>query len=205
MRILVPALCLCAGAAAAAPVAPVSYDMINGGTGSWSYRDESYDGSGNPAVSYAALSGGTGDLTDGVVATQNWNASGQTTSLPYVGWQRFDPTITFRFARSYVFDSFTISFDDSKAGGVTAPSQVNVGALTFAVADPAGTAPFSQTFVFGTPLETDEIAIQILRGGEWTFVSEVQFEAVASVVPVPAGLPLLALGLGGLALLRRRA
>lgn len=82
-------VCACvvyAGAAQAGQIAPVSYDMLNGETGSFTYYDETYNGSGNPQGTLSALSGGLGDLTDGVIASQNWNVAEQAANGPYVGW-----------------------------------------------------------------------------------------------------------------------
>ena len=61
-----------ATAAHAVPIVPTSYEMPNGTTGTYSYWDDSYDGTGNNQLNFAALAGGTGDLTDGVIAVDNW-------------------------------------------------------------------------------------------------------------------------------------
>jgi hypothetical protein len=89
-----------------------SYSMVNGsGTanfGSYDYFDTTYSGSGNKTAEgtifngsglaqpnpAAMLSGGTGLLTDGVIATQNYSQ----TPGQYVGWKYIDPTITFNLA-----------------------------------------------------------------------------------------------------------
>ena len=60
---------------------PRSYDHVNGGTGSYTYFDDSYSGKGNPAVAQSYLSGGLGELTDGVIVNGNWNVNGN--------WVRF--------------------------------------------------------------------------------------------------------------------
>ena len=86
--------------------------MVNGsGTanfGSFNYYDTTYSGSGNTTAEgtifngsglaianpAAMLSGGTGLLTDGMIATQNYSQ----TPEQYVGWKYIDPTITFKLA-----------------------------------------------------------------------------------------------------------
>ena len=78
--------------AAAGNVVPTSYDMLNGQTGSFTYWDDSYNGTGSPTTSGDLLTGGLGDLTDGVIATENWFS----TPGPYVGWDSITPTITVR-------------------------------------------------------------------------------------------------------------
>lgn len=195
-----------AGAASAAPVSPVGYDMRNGGSGSFGYRDDSYTGgTGNPAVNYSVLTGGLGDLTDGVIATANWNV----TPGPYVGWWNANvpnPQVTFHFDESYDFTRITAHVDDSNgAGGVSLPSKIGVsGVGEFAINDPVGGAPIA--FVMDvTGLTTNSVTLTFFHRNQWLMVSEVQFEAIpAAVVPVPAALPLLGAGLAALGLMHRR-
>ncbi len=56
-------------------IRPVSYDAPNGYTGSYEYWDESYSGIGDTSIDGAALTGGLGDLADGIVANDNWTWS----------------------------------------------------------------------------------------------------------------------------------
>lgn len=93
------ALCTRATGALAATVTPTSYDMANGEKGSLTYYDDSYNVTGDTGVAKASLSGGTGDLTDSVIATANW----WSTTGPYVGWRLTNPEITFNFDQSYAF------------------------------------------------------------------------------------------------------
>lgn len=198
------ALCL-GGVANAVPVTPVSYDMPNGYSGSYNYWDESYDGTGNTSANGAALSGGTGDLTDGVIATQNWNVvEAPAGAGPYVGWT-INPVITFNFASALDFLSATLYFDDSNgAGGVAAPASVSVNGVNTAIADPEESQPFAVTIdLSGTT--SDTLTLQIFRRSSWVFLSEVEFDAASSAtaVPVPASVLLLGSALAGLGLRRR--
>ncbi len=74
--LLLPAWLALAGAASAQAAMPTHYNMPNGygmaSGGSFNYWDGSYSGSGDRSTDYAPLSGGLGDLTDGVIATQSW-------------------------------------------------------------------------------------------------------------------------------------
>ena len=97
MRITPPIAALLASLAAgeAAALQPDSYSMPNGYSGSYNYWDEIYSGSGCRTCDGAFLSGGTGELTDGVIATDNWFVvEAPAGNGPYVGWP-IDPTITF--------------------------------------------------------------------------------------------------------------
>ena len=171
------------GIAHATPVTPVTYEMLNGTTGSYQYWDESYSGSGNPLVSLSPLSGGTGDLTDGYIETRNWNAPGVESAAgpgPYVGWENFSPTIAFQFDQVYDFTGVTFHFDTSNAGGVSRPLSVGV-----------------------TGVGTDFLTVEIQRRSSWFMLSEVTFEADMPAVPLPATGLLLAGALGAMALRRR--
>jgi hypothetical protein len=200
---------LYASTASAAVVTPVSYDMANGNGqasgGSYNYWDLSYNGVGNTNVDGAALSGGTGDLTDGVIANLNWFAAENGAGTgPYVGWRGVNPTIDFFFAALTNFSSVTFYFDDAEgAGGVSAPASVSVNGNNHGIADPFGSAPFAYT-VDLTGLITDHLTVDIFRNNEWVFLSEVTFQSTAATVPLPAGGALLMAGLAGFGALRRR-
>src|SRR5258706_15581195 len=73
-----------------------SYDMPNGNGqfvyGTYNYWDGNYSGSGAKTTDNAALSGGRGALTDGVISTTGFgiNSNNDGTGL-YVGWKFLDP------------------------------------------------------------------------------------------------------------------
>lgn len=102
-KIIIPTLLLAfsASAAMAVVVKPTSYDMPNGeeytSYSGYEYFDEKYDGNGDKTVSRAQLSGGKGDLTDGIIGTATWKPTDFFTTpqerdalqagiRPYVGW-----------------------------------------------------------------------------------------------------------------------
>lgn len=181
-------------------VAPTSYDMLNGESGAGTYWDDSYNGMGSTTTSGAALSGGLGDLTDGVIATQFWLSN----SAPYVGWSTIVPVITFHFDEVISFGDIVFYVEDSNGfGGVAPPSQVRIegGSMTLDafVADPADGAPFAFT-VNANGITSDTLVVTLFDGaGPWIFLSEVEFFAV----PTP-GAGALAIGLMGFAARRRR-
>lgn len=185
----------------AAPLTVASYDMLNGNTGSYNYWDETYSGVGNTTTDGAPLSGGTGDLTDGVVATDNWYVvEAPAGNGPYVGWT-IDPVITFNFSSLVSIDSVTIYADDSDgAGGVSLPTGVTIDGTLYDVDETmAGANPKALTFS-GLDLDVTSLDIQLHRSNQWVFVSEVQFDGE----PVPEPATLAVLGLGALAMRKRR-
>ena len=208
MKVLAAAVAVigATGMASAATVSPTSYDMPNGNTGSYNYWDDAYTGSGDNTVNGAALSGGLGDLTDGIIATRNWNfvEGPRGPHGPYVGWVHVNPVITFNFDAVQSFNSMTFHFDDADGyGGVSQPGSVTVNGVNAVVPTNAGPDPFSFTFDL-SGVTTDTLSATIFRSNAWVFLSEVTFDAEMSAVPVPASLPLLAVGLGGLGLMARR-
>jgi hypothetical protein len=155
---------------------PVAYDMLNGETGSYTYFDDSYDGEGDNDVPLAPLSGGLGDLTDGVIATQNWNA----TPGPYVGWVSIDPTITFHFDRWVRVRMITLHLDDSNGGGgVYPPTQVTITmgdtTLELPVTDPPSGEPFAVSFdELGLTGDMLELTLVDNNSGRYMMLSEVE-------------------------------
>lgn len=183
-------------------VTPISYDTVNGNTGSYNYWDDTYTGSGSKTTDGAFLSGGLGDLIDGIIASDNWFITEAPIGAgPYVGWSNIDPTITFYFASSYDFQIIQIHFDDADGyGGVSAPAGVNINGKNYALSDPGGSAPFIASLDVSSLSSTDTLSIQLKRNDSWVFASEFQFK----VVPVPTTIFLLGSGLTGLVGIRLR-
>lgn len=207
-------------------VSPTSYDMPNGSGrasgGNFNYWDLGYNGSGATTVDGAPLSGGVGDLTDGIVATSNWNNVENIGGTgPYVGWRSTvtpNPTIMFHFTPSPLdtveFLSLTLYLDDADGyGGVSVPSQIRIRVGSgldeyFPVTDPIGNTPLA----FNIDLHHqvgDDIEVQLFNSNQWIFLSEVGFDGLIIThddfgTPEPGSMALLAAGLAGLGLIRRR-
>lgn len=172
--------------AMALQVVPISYNMTNGA----GYLDDLYNGSGCRTCAGSALSGGLGELTDGVLPTTNWNVS----STPWVGWNT-SQTLTFNFAPNSAIDTVIFRFDDSNSNGVAPPASVTIGGQTFTITDPVGTAPFNFT-VSGLTFVGSSMPITITtRSGSWMMLSEVSFQ---STVPEPGTALTMLVGVAGL-------
>ena len=188
---------------------PTSYAGINGfgqaANGLFNYWDASYDGVGDTSTDGAPLSGGRGDLTDGVVADQSWRASENDQGTgPYVGWLDVNPTVTFEFDGPVVLDTVRVHVDDANNNGAVAPpASITVAGGNLShehlVDDPATSDPFwVEIDVSGMGMTDDTLSLTFNRSNRWVFVSEVSFSgsAIGGPVPEPAsGLALLATGM----------
>ncbi|NEZ65146.1 hypothetical protein D0962_20605 [Leptolyngbyaceae cyanobacterium CCMR0082] len=170
-------------------IQPVSYSMLNGEGGSWTYYDESYDGVGDNTSGATFLSGGTGDLTDGVKAELPWDQEESVSDGPYVGWKTIEPIIDFQFGEVSHITEVTIYVADANGHGrVYAPDQVNItmGGVTrsFNITDPPGSGPTAITFS-DLNLTGSSLELQLLDSGnsvDWIFLSEVEFTGGQSQV-----------------------
>lgn len=200
------ALSLMAAFARAAPLPVTHYAMPNGdGTasnGAFNYWDRAYTGAGDTTVDGAALGGGLGKLTDGIVSAQRWDAvSNAAGTGEYVGWIRSttpDPILVFTFGGSVLIDTIDIALDNSQFGGVFAPAAILIDGLSRAFAAPAigtvGTVSFT-----GLDLVGDRHTIQFVQdGSSWTFVSEIAFDGTPLALQVPEPDAFALLGLGAL-------
>ncbi|MEZ5355801.1 MAG: PEP-CTERM sorting domain-containing protein [Bryobacteraceae bacterium] len=192
-------------AAWGAPILPTSYTGPNGGTGFFTYYDDSYSGVGSTTTPYATLSGGTGQLTDGATVTTNWFEN----AAPWVGWLviPFDlsgnrclvgvdpnchpglgenPRFTFLFGASQPFGTLSVHVDDSNGfGGVRPPLAVEV------LGETAGVFTYSKLFNLVDPvtsdpkwydldvtgLSTDRVIVRLLYRDAWIFADEIRFDS----------------------------
>lgn len=197
--------------ASAARIAPTSYDIPNGsGTasgGSYNYWDAGYGGSGNKTTDGAPLTGGLGDLTDGVVTTQNWNAVENVTGTgPYVGWNANvtpDLTLTFNFGAAVDIDTVRIHVDESQVGGVNLPTTLALSwesggtqTLNFNIEDDTADVAPSWLEIGGLGITgVNSLKISLGYGDLWVFADEVEFYDAAPI-PEPGSVALMLAGLG---------
>ena len=195
---------------------PSSYDMIGGGTSSPPFNHRLWDEKYPQTSNYQPLSGGLGDLTDGLITTSNWTHS--TDYIYYVGWYEGDlrnPTIDFYFSGPVTITDIGIHFN---AGYVPGSVHFTVGSTTenFDVdhVNPGGGAAARWVdFALTSPSIGDSIQVTLndrasndvdIPGWptDWILLTEVQFEG--SPVPIPGAVWLLGSGLIGLVGIRRK-
>lgn len=196
------ALCV-VGSASAAQVLPTKYDTPNGdgnaAGGTFNYWDKSYSGSGSTTTDGAALTGGSGDLTDGIIASGQWNTVENSAGEgPYVGWRSvgtLNPLLTFYFSGSPVINTIKVHLDNSGFGGVFSPSSILVNGVAQSFTGPT-LGSIGWASITGLNLTGGSHTIQLNQNapGNWVFASEVAFESGA--VPEPATWLMMIAGFG---------
>lgn len=198
---LVVSLPLAAQAVTVSPaIDPVSYTYLvaPNNSGSFSYADESGQ-----------------DLIDGVSASGSWRTQEvPDRNGPNIGWYQVNPTIAFTFDQAYDFSSIKMNIQDTAGdGGVGIANGIVISDgdndVIYNITSQGANGAVDLPFDISALNATDTLTVTVNRFYNWTFLSEFSFEGtVAAVdtaaVPLPAGLPMLLAGLGGLALVRRR-
>ncbi len=107
--------------AQAAPLVVSSYAMQDGADLHGAYYDNLYNGTRSPS---GYLSGGTGDLTDGVTSVSV--AAGYGAWTPYVLWDGLSPVITFDLGAVYTFSTITAYFKFYPQAAVYMPGSLGL-------------------------------------------------------------------------------
>lgn len=214
-----------ANMASAAPLTIKTYDLINGQSGFTTYRDDTYGGpgaTGNPNVNGSSLAGGLGQLTDGVLGTNNIADNGY---FDWIGWSTIQPTITFNFGALASIDRISFrtannspSFSDVAVFGSASRSYSIDGVTFFSLANYLTTATdrtgdASRWVDIPFAVNAQYVRVQLFDGTKiggtnpgakpWIFVSEATGDGI--YLPEPGAIALLGFGLMGLALRRRKA
>jgi hypothetical protein len=201
-------LILSATVVRAATIIPDSYDLPNGETGNWIYHDDNYlpCPAGACNTSLQNLSGGTGKLTDGIATPDDWYGSGQPfgTSVPWVGWNLIDPTITFYFSGSPSIAKVGLYFDNTPGNGdVRLPDSVDIAGVNYDLIPDWQYGPRWIYFdIPATPAGSLDITLH-RDNANWMMLGEVSFES-SNAVPEPGTIGLFAAGILGLVVCRYR-
>jgi hypothetical protein len=192
--------------------------MLNGEgqlAGGWvNYWDETYNGSGNPLMDLSPLTGGLGQLTDGVIGHVDWWGNlGNGPAFEWVAWTTINPTIVFRFDQPYIFDQISLHVNNSTLGAVTIHSLVtfdfSMDGVTYVspTSYPTGPGEYGQ---YGgrwvdytvSGVGTYVRANLVRTGPNWIFLSEVEFRGTP--IPTPGAVALLGAGFVCMTVRRRR-
>jgi len=162
------------------------------------YLDFPYspDPAGHATTPGGNLFGGKGLLADGIIPTVNWDAA----PTQYVGWNNFNPTITFALAGLPTVKEIDIYVGSSSDGPVALPSAIRVnGIATAFTITPFGAAgEFKLSHIYtGLGIPENGVSIELIGGAAPDLmVSEVQF---LSAVPEPSTWAMMIIGFGALA------
>jgi len=174
-------------------VSVVAYDMVNGASNtalSLSFHDELYDGTGGPLVDSDSLTGGLGQLTDGVTGVSAIDEDlGDGAGYEWVGWDAIQPEITFDLGEITRVATISIHVNNARTDGVGlfgsvdltfSDDGVNFGDLITYTTTAAERADTSARFMsidiprysrFVRATFSDQV------GYPWILISEVRFTA----------------------------
>lgn len=217
--------------AGAVQIFATSYDLYNGsGTAGYGnvrlYDDTYHGGSGSNTTPYAFLSGGLGDLTDGIAATLNWGDCGGASpcisgptfdNRPYIGWNNSSlssigsPAVTFHFASGTNIDEVKISMN---YGYHASPILFEMGGVgSTMIIDPSYSGGGANHWydISGLALSGDSLKMTFYYNptppfgpANWILISEVQFFSAAPAIPEPETYAMMLAGLGLLGFFARR-
>ena len=171
----------------AANIQPVSYDMQNGESGTYPLRDDAYDGTGSVTTDGSALSGGRGQLTDGVVGVDDWALDiGNGRAQEWVGWNSIQPTVTFDFGQTVQLGQASIHVNNFGTEGVNlfatttfefSTDDVSFGDPITYTTSPQQRADTTARYIYiGISREARYVRVSFADGdGPWILISEIAF------------------------------
>ena len=192
--------------ASGATLSPISYSMPNGG-GFPGYEDETYSSPNCPNCP-GYLSGGLGQLTDGITTPSFFPDEGGTFST-MVGWT-FDPEIFFYFDSTQSFGQVQIHLSDAHGrAGIALPSSIDIligsTTLTFNPVAQNETGSLNEWHSFNTQgLSGDSVKVTLHRSQTFEFVDEFAFVGGAAAAPEPSTMILGGTALALVGFLRRK-
>lgn len=204
---------------AQASITVQSYSMIDGANLHGAYYDNLYNGSHGAG---GQLSGGTGDLTDGVTSASV--AAGYGAWAPYVMWDGLSPVITFDLGANFDLSGVTAYFKYYPQAAVYMPGSMGLRfssdgvhfggsqlrTLLAAERTPGNNNDDGVFQVLTAPASGRYVALSLNNGPEnrWLALGEVVFDGTPgstnASVPEPGAATLALLALAGLGLTRRR-
>ncbi|CAD5372653.1 conserved exported hypothetical protein [Rubrivivax sp. A210] len=207
-----------------------SYTMLDGADLHGAYFDNGYTaspagtltGSRSLVGGAGLLSGGKGDLTDGVLSASV--SAGYGAWAPYVMWDGSSPVITFDLGSSHILSSVTTYFKYYPAAAVYMPGSVgmrfsddgvNFGgtqtrSLSAAERVPGANDSDGVFQVLTSPASGRYVELTLNNGpeGRWLALGEVVFDgapgSLAASVPEPGAASLVLVALAGMGVARRR-
>eukprot|EP00163_Fabomonas_tropica_P016493 TRINITY_DN2957_c0_g1_i1.p1 TRINITY_DN2957_c0_g1~~TRINITY_DN2957_c0_g1_i1.p1 ORF type:complete len:3388 (+),score=527.40 TRINITY_DN2957_c0_g1_i1:1057-11220(+) len=179
-----------------------SYRMPNGNTGGFSYLDHIYSGSGSPTTDNSPLSGGLGQLTDGVTGVDAWSANlGNGPAYEWVAWRITTypaPYVEFEFPYSTRMDKVLVFMNNDHVGGVAAASSFTVhfgpslGTYTSTITYTLNAGEIADLtaryYTVNVADNREAKAVKItfanpVNGNQWVFIAEVKFYHLQCAFP----------------------